>query len=311
MFVAVALLLNPFLPIRMQRAQWQPIDLCLGILLIGWSGYWLFRGTKDQGRQQANSQAPRLGQSVSPGHLDWRFILWAFYWLWIPLLFFCLSKVLPGHIFDAIAKIMIVAWAVIFGLVPVVGFIVSLIVEVVNYVKSATTKLTAVRRVLPVVAVPVALVVAGTVMRWTLEKCRAHIHPFVSSLTMMVVFTGALARFVSKRPYRNKVKVIWLGLVCYLCFMLLLSFDVVRDKFGQRYVPGYYSYYSDSYYSDNDDCEGASPDDGCGDVYTYRVSGHLSPTIEGLGLLYMAACIACPWAAYRLWQFEAHQAKPQ
>ncbi len=43
MFVAVALLLNPFLPIRMQRAQWQPIDLYLGILLIGWSGYWLFR----------------------------------------------------------------------------------------------------------------------------------------------------------------------------------------------------------------------------------------------------------------------------
>jgi hypothetical protein len=42
-FVAVALLLNPFLPIRMQRAQWQPVDLCLGILLIGWSGYWLFR----------------------------------------------------------------------------------------------------------------------------------------------------------------------------------------------------------------------------------------------------------------------------
>ncbi len=42
-FVAVALLLNPFLPIRMQRAQWQPIDLCLGVLLIGWSGYWLFR----------------------------------------------------------------------------------------------------------------------------------------------------------------------------------------------------------------------------------------------------------------------------
>ena len=42
-FVAVALLLNPFLPIRMQRTQWQPIDLCLGILLIGWSGYWLFR----------------------------------------------------------------------------------------------------------------------------------------------------------------------------------------------------------------------------------------------------------------------------
>jgi hypothetical protein len=43
MFVAVALLLNPFLPIRMQRTQWQPIDLYLGIFLIGWSGYWLFR----------------------------------------------------------------------------------------------------------------------------------------------------------------------------------------------------------------------------------------------------------------------------
>jgi TPR repeat protein len=43
MFVAVALLLNPFLPISMQRAQWQTIDLYLGILLIGWSGYWLFR----------------------------------------------------------------------------------------------------------------------------------------------------------------------------------------------------------------------------------------------------------------------------
>ncbi len=42
-FIAVALLLNPFLQIRMQRAQWQQIDLYLGILLIGWSGYWLFR----------------------------------------------------------------------------------------------------------------------------------------------------------------------------------------------------------------------------------------------------------------------------
>ncbi len=42
-FAAVALLLNPFLPIRMQRAHWQPVDLCLGILLVGWSGYWLVR----------------------------------------------------------------------------------------------------------------------------------------------------------------------------------------------------------------------------------------------------------------------------
>ena len=43
MFVVVALLLNPFLPIRMHRADWQPIDVCLGIFLVGWSGYWLFR----------------------------------------------------------------------------------------------------------------------------------------------------------------------------------------------------------------------------------------------------------------------------
>lgn len=42
-FVFVALLLNPFLPIRMQRAQWQPIDVWLGVLLLGWSGYWFFK----------------------------------------------------------------------------------------------------------------------------------------------------------------------------------------------------------------------------------------------------------------------------
>src|SRR5271165_5432836 len=53
MFAAVALLLNPFLPIRMQRAQWQQIDLYLGILLIGWSGYWLFRKA---GRLKKNNQ---------------------------------------------------------------------------------------------------------------------------------------------------------------------------------------------------------------------------------------------------------------
>jgi low temperature requirement protein LtrA len=42
-FLAVALLLNPVLPVRMQRSQWQPVDLWLGILLLGWSGYWAFR----------------------------------------------------------------------------------------------------------------------------------------------------------------------------------------------------------------------------------------------------------------------------
>ena len=42
-FVVVALLLNPFLPVRMHRAQWQPIDLWLGVLLLVWCGYWAMR----------------------------------------------------------------------------------------------------------------------------------------------------------------------------------------------------------------------------------------------------------------------------
>jgi hypothetical protein len=45
-FVGMGFLLNPFLPIRMQRVQWQPIDFGLGVLLFGWSGYWLFRRAK-------------------------------------------------------------------------------------------------------------------------------------------------------------------------------------------------------------------------------------------------------------------------
>jgi hypothetical protein len=42
-FLAVALLLNPILPVRMHRQDWQPIDVALGLLLLGWSGYWAFR----------------------------------------------------------------------------------------------------------------------------------------------------------------------------------------------------------------------------------------------------------------------------
>ncbi len=45
-FAAVALLLNPFLPTRMQRSQWQPIDLSLGVLAFIWCGYWLTRKRK-------------------------------------------------------------------------------------------------------------------------------------------------------------------------------------------------------------------------------------------------------------------------
>jgi len=48
-FIAMGLLLNPFLPIRMHRVQWQPIDFGLGVLLLGWCGYWLIRrATKKQ-----------------------------------------------------------------------------------------------------------------------------------------------------------------------------------------------------------------------------------------------------------------------
>ena len=73
-FVAVALLLNPFFPIRMQRAQRQSIDLCLGIFLIGWSGYWLFRkrriGRAGQGREPHrrgfSSPQAAIGNALSP-----------------------------------------------------------------------------------------------------------------------------------------------------------------------------------------------------------------------------------------------------
>ena len=42
-FLGVALLLNPIFPVRMHRADWQPIDLWLGALLLCWSGYWFWR----------------------------------------------------------------------------------------------------------------------------------------------------------------------------------------------------------------------------------------------------------------------------
>jgi hypothetical protein len=220
-FVVVALLLNPFVPIRMQRAEWQPIDLCLGIFLIAWSGYWLFRKRK----------APHTGRNVGHGKpIDVPFLLIATYWLWLPLLFFCLSKVLPGHIGNTIAKIMFAAWAVIFVLAPLVGFIVLGIVEpVINFVRNGATKLVVVHRIVAVAAVAVALVVGVNVLRWTGEAFRAHTGLFLLLLAMMVLATGALARFVGKLPYRNKVKVIWLGLICYLSFMSLAGFDVVRD----------------------------------------------------------------------------------
>jgi hypothetical protein len=46
-FAAVALLLNPIMPVRMHREDWQPIDLGLGVFLLVWSGYWLVRKPHD------------------------------------------------------------------------------------------------------------------------------------------------------------------------------------------------------------------------------------------------------------------------
>jgi hypothetical protein len=44
-FTAVALLMNPFVPIRMHRTDWQPVDLFLVVLLFCWSALSSYRGT--------------------------------------------------------------------------------------------------------------------------------------------------------------------------------------------------------------------------------------------------------------------------
>jgi hypothetical protein len=41
-----AALMNPVLPIEMHREDWQPVDLGLGVLLLCWSGYWVFLGQR-------------------------------------------------------------------------------------------------------------------------------------------------------------------------------------------------------------------------------------------------------------------------
>jgi hypothetical protein len=143
-----------------------------------------------------------------------------------------------------------------------------------------------------VVAVAVALVVGIKVILWTGESFREYTVLFLLLMVMMVLATGALARSVGRLSGRGKVKVIWLALICYLSLVSLANWDFVRNELGKRYVPGYYSYY---------DCEDATPDNPCF-FSTYRVNGHISATIEGLSLLYIVVCIACPWAAYRLWR---------
>jgi hypothetical protein len=214
----------------MHRADWQPIDLFLGIFLIGWSGYWLLRErTREFAiKRPAEGRAKEInGAHQVPSDLQKR-------------------------------RLYRIAW-------------------------TAACK---------VVAVAVALVIGVTVIQWTGEAFREYTGLFLLLLAMMVLTTGALARSVGKLPCRSKVKVIWIALICYLSFISFISFDFVRNELGERYVSGYYSYY---------DCEDATPDDPCY-FSSYRVNGHLSVTIEGLGLLYIVACIACPWAGYRLWQ---------
>ena len=216
-FVAVALLLNPFLRIHMQRTQWQPIDLCLGIFLIGWSGYWFFH------------KIIRSTETYRKGNLaNFRAIL------------------------VVVRKIVVVLVVLIIG-----------------------------------------LMVPG----YTGEAFRAHSSLFLLFLAMMVLATGVLAHFVGKLSCSSNVKVIWLALICYLSLISVVHWDFMRNKFGYRFVPGYYSYY---------DCEDATPDDPCY-FSAYRVNsslgwGRLSATIEGFSLLYVVSCIACPWAAYRLWK---------
>jgi len=143
-----------------------------------------------------------------------------------------------------------------------------------------------------IVVVLVALVLGMNVLRWTGEAFRVHSILFLLFFVVMTLATGVLARSVGKLTCRSKVKVIWLALICYLSLVSFSNLDFVRDKFGYRFVPGYYSYY---------DCEDATPDDPCY-FSAYRVNGHLSTTIEVLGLLYIVACIACPGAAYLLWR---------
>src|SRR5665811_446839 len=71
MFVTVALLLNPFLKIGMHREDWQPIDLCLGIFLIGWSGYWLFRNIETHYNDAQNAiKAARLRTAAEQGNAE-------------------------------------------------------------------------------------------------------------------------------------------------------------------------------------------------------------------------------------------------
>ena len=58
-FLAVVLLLNPVLPVRMHREHWQPIDMVLGVLLFGWAGYWFWRGRHRAWKQSRSSDFTR------------------------------------------------------------------------------------------------------------------------------------------------------------------------------------------------------------------------------------------------------------
>jgi len=149
--------------------------------------------------------------------------------------------------------------------------------------------MTVVRRI---VTIAIILVIGLSVPGWTGEAFRAHTGLFLLFLAMTALTTGTLARCVGKLSCRDAVKLFWLAFICYLSLVSVAHWDFVRDEFGHRFVPGYYSYYN---------CENSTPDDSCY-FSLYRVKGNFSATVEGFSLLYIAACIACPWAAYRLWR---------
>jgi hypothetical protein len=69
-FATVALLMNPFIPIRMQRKDWQSIDLWMGVLLLSWSGYWLLRRVPQAPAERADgTDAPgELADSKAADH---------------------------------------------------------------------------------------------------------------------------------------------------------------------------------------------------------------------------------------------------
>jgi hypothetical protein len=67
-FAAISLLMNPFVPIRMDRLAWQPVDVTLGIVFLGWSAYWTFLKARRTPLQVVSEERPATGQTVQASH---------------------------------------------------------------------------------------------------------------------------------------------------------------------------------------------------------------------------------------------------